>query len=86
MYDENQSEFQRRVKVVLLPGADDTDIPADLRRATRYRVSDFTPDRMGDLPRVLHRSPRHVMPPLGPSRICRPMLVKGQTGVAGGVH
>ncbi|MFB9688327.1 SEFIR domain-containing protein [Amycolatopsis plumensis] len=65
-FDADQQHFQKTVKLVVLPGADDQDIPADLRRVTRFYITDFTQDGMEDLLRTLYGSPRYLLPPLGP--------------------
>lgn len=65
-FDKDQEQFQRSVKIVILPGATKADIPEDLRRVTCYEIPDFSPESLEQVLRTLHRSPRYVRPQLGP--------------------
>ncbi|MFV0428697.1 MAG: hypothetical protein ACK5KO_04630 [Arachnia sp.] len=42
LFNKDQREFQRRVRVVVLPGAHNRDIPIDLHNAKRATVADVT--------------------------------------------
>jgi len=41
-FNERQDDFHRRVKVVILPGADHSDLPAELSNLQRFRIDELT--------------------------------------------
>lgn len=65
MFVRDQAEFQRRVKVVLLPGSEDSDIPAELMRLQRFTMRSLTESDLDPLLRVLTGQPRYLRVPLG---------------------
>lgn len=64
LFARNQTVFQRRAVVVILPGADG-DVPADLARLVRRRIPSLDEAGLGDLVRLMTNQPRWVRPPLG---------------------
>lgn len=66
LFDEDQESFQRKVKIVLLPGATVNDIPAELRASgQRFQVRSLDVAGLEDLLRTLTGQPAYVPPPLG---------------------
>lgn len=65
LFQRDQDEFQRRVKIALLPGASEADVPDDLRRLQRFTIVSFELASMEPLLRTLLRRPMYVAPPLG---------------------
>ncbi len=60
MFNRNQSEFQRKVVIVLLPGASTEHIPDELHRVTYYRVASIDETGIELLLRRLLQKPRHT--------------------------
>ncbi len=76
IFDEDRREFQRKVKLVLLPGATPDDIPRELRTAVpHFRVDTF--DRLGleDLLRMLTCRPILPINPVGEVPLLPPTLL-----------
>lgn len=65
LFQCDQGLFRSTVKIVILPGASEDDIPNDLRRLPRYHVLAFNAAGLEKLLRALFRKPRYVLPPLG---------------------
>ncbi len=66
IFDRDQQEFLRRVKVVVLPGASAADIPDDLRGvAERFVVPSFDEAGLEPLLRTIWGRPAFPKPPLG---------------------
>jgi hypothetical protein len=66
VFDRDRSQFQRRVKVVLLPGATIDDIPMEmLSSVERFRIPSFDLAGMDNLLRSLHGKPAWPKPALG---------------------
>lgn len=66
IFQQDQLEFQRRVKIVLLEGQDAVRaVPAELWRLTRYVIDPADPDSVLPLLRAMTGQPRYVKPPLG---------------------
>jgi hypothetical protein len=64
IFDRDQDEFYRRVKVVLLPGADRSDIPDDLE-CEFFKIRSFDLPGIELLVRNLRGRPEFEKPPLG---------------------
>jgi hypothetical protein len=66
LFDKDQKAFQRKVKIVILPGASLDDIPTELRAiAQRFDVPTIDQDGLEDLLRTLTKQPEFVAPPVG---------------------
>ena len=66
LFDRDQQAFQRKVKIVILPGASLDDIPTELRAiAQRFDVPTIDPDGLEHLLRTLTAQPEFVAPPVG---------------------
>ncbi len=65
LFAEDQVEFRRKVKPVLLPGADASDVPRQLTGPPRFPIAESTPGRLADLLRTLTNQPEYIPPPLG---------------------
>jgi hypothetical protein len=61
-FNNDQSEFQRRTIVVLLPGVSDDLIPFDLHRLNRVRIERLDPDGIAGVVRLFSGKPRFVKP------------------------
>jgi SEFIR domain len=67
IFDLDRHDFRRRVKVVLLPGAEVDDIPLELLSSTeRIRIEKFDLHGLAPLWRSLHGLPDLTKPPVGP--------------------
>lgn len=73
-FNEDQSRFRKRVKVVVLPGATVDDIPVQLRGLNRFQLDELTEEAMENLYRTLTGQPAAPKPKLGP---LRPMPPRG---------
>ncbi|RKQ86066.1 hypothetical protein C8N24_4075 [Solirubrobacter pauli] len=77
MFDENQADFQRRVKVVILPGAGIADIPLELRALQHFAISSLAnAESLEDLLRTLTDQPAYPMPALGRIPVFPPRALK----------
>ncbi|SEP77566.1 hypothetical protein [Microlunatus flavus] len=65
LFEKDQHDFRRRLLVVVLPGADRGDIPAQLMGQQRFVLKDLTFDAMTPLLRLLHGGEEFRMPDLG---------------------
>jgi hypothetical protein len=72
IFARDQSEFQRRVVIVLLPGASKKDIPPDLQRLVHYEVDPADLGTLDDLLRRLTGQHEYPLPPLGPLPVLPP--------------
>lgn len=72
-------EFRRKVKLVLLPGTSDDDVPARLSGVQRFQVDRPTPDELEDLLRTLHDQPQFVPPPVGQVPALPPATLQATT-------
>lgn len=61
-----RAEFQRRCRVILLPGSTEADIPVGMEGLGRYDILGFDAASLEPLLRDLTDQPPHVLPPLGP--------------------
>lgn len=68
LFNENQAEFRRRVMLVVLPGAQDQDVPAQLSGIKRFKVRELTEEGVEDLYRTITNQPATPKPALGPIR------------------
>ncbi len=65
LFNDDQAEFRRKVKLVLLPGADVSNVPRQLSGVQRFSIGEPVPAHLEDLLRTLTNQPRYVPPPLG---------------------
>ncbi len=65
LFQRDQSKWQRKVIVVVLPSQDADCIPDDLRRATRFWVDPDEPDSIDTLLRTITGQPLYQKPELG---------------------
>lgn len=66
IFGRDQSEFQRKTLIALLPGVGSDVIPEDLYRLNRFHVSTLTREGVEDLLRAVFEAPRHLPAPVGP--------------------
>lgn len=66
LFNRDREAFQRRVKLILLPGSDQTDLPPGLDRIPRYIVSTIDSAGIEPLLRALTSQPRLPLVELGP--------------------
>ncbi len=76
VFSRDQQEFQRRVVLVLLPGSDARDIPAELHRLTRFEVPEPTRDGLLPLLRRLTQQPEYLPPPVGKVPVLPPQTIE----------
>jgi RNA polymerase sigma factor (sigma-70 family) len=75
LFDRDQQSFQRKVKIILLPGASVDDIPAELQSSgQRFRVASLDEAGLEGLLRTLTGQPAYVPPPLGTLPVLPPVL------------
>jgi hypothetical protein len=73
LFAEDQSDFERRVILVLLPGRKPSDIPQELRATTpSVRVKELTPLGLEELLRILHARPAYSKPEIGAVPVLAP--------------
>jgi hypothetical protein len=65
LFTEDQARFQRKVKLILLPGIPDDAVPTNLNGVPRFRITQLTPDGLEDLLRTLTGQPVYEPAPLG---------------------
>lgn len=83
LFQQNQSEWQRRVLLVLLPGVDNANLPADLARVNRFYVDPGDPDSFDGLLRTLTEQPLYVLPELGRVPVLPPAVTTSLEGTRG---
>jgi hypothetical protein len=67
IYERDQEEFVKRIKLVLLPGIGEEDVPGDLLGdCERFRVESFTLGGLEGLLRSIHGRSAHPKPDLAP--------------------
>lgn len=66
IFGRDQSEFQRKTLIALLPGVASDVIPEDLHRVTRFPIAQLNREGIDDLLRAVFNAPKHVAPPVGP--------------------
>ncbi|MBO1765450.1 toll/interleukin-1 receptor domain-containing protein [Allobranchiibius sp. GilTou38] len=64
-FSANQQAWQRKIKLVVLQGAEGADIPPGLQRVSRFNVDPSDPDSFEDLIRTLTGQPVHLKPEMG---------------------
>ncbi len=65
LFGQDRTEFIRKVKLVLLPGADERDVPPRLSGVPRFPIAEPTGAHLEDLLRTLTEQPEYIPPPLG---------------------
>lgn len=65
LFARDQRLFQRKVKLVVLPGQKSEFIPSGLHGVVRFQVNELTEEGVEDLVRTLTGKPKYVPPPLG---------------------
>ncbi len=66
LFGDDQQAFRRKVKIVVLPGANTNDIPAELKAVVqRFEIETFDKTGFEDLLRTLTNRPAYVPPPVG---------------------
>ncbi len=65
LFGQDRTEFIRKVKLVLLPGADERDVPPRLSGVPRFPIAEPTGTHLADLLRTLTNQPEYIPPPLG---------------------
>lgn len=65
LYGRNQTEWQAKLLIALLPETDDDSVPPDLERVARVHVDPSDLDSYEDLLRILTGQPRYRKAPLG---------------------
>ncbi len=66
IFGKDQSEFQRKTLIALLPGATSDLVPEDLYRLNRYTLTELNRESAEDLIRAVFNAPRYVAQPVGP--------------------
>ncbi len=76
IFERSQAEALRRVKVVLLPGSNEEDIPGDLLGfSERFIITAFGSDGLDALLRSLWGKPAFPKPSLGPIPVLPPLAI-----------
>lgn len=79
MFQKDQANFQARVKLVVLPGASVSDIPAELMNLQRFTLTSIDELQIEDLVRTLTAQPSYPRPPLGVIPTLRPAQERGES-------
>jgi hypothetical protein len=85
LFQKDQSAWQRKVIVVVLPSQSEALIPDDLMRATRFWVEPDDPDSIETLLRTITGQPQYVKPDLGRVPVLPP-TVAATLGVKDGTR
>ena len=75
----NQDDFQRRTKIILLPGVTKDVIPEDLTRLQRFPIDPDDRYSTDDLVRHITNQPTYKLPPVGPLRQFEPVAIGADT-------
>lgn len=78
LFTQNQAEFQRRVRVVMLPGAHERDIPLDLNQLKRVTLPELTLNGLAKLLDDLRGIPTHTRttkPTTSPRPVIGPVVL-----------
>jgi hypothetical protein len=76
IFERSQTEALRRVKVILLPGSQEDDIPGDLFGfSERFAIAAFDSDGLEKLLRSLWGKPAYPKPALGPIPVLPPLAI-----------
>ncbi|HEX4435909.1 MAG TPA: hypothetical protein VH061_03860 [Solirubrobacteraceae bacterium] len=82
LFDQDRHEFYRKVKLAVLPGATEADVPVELGSAVqRFDVRTLDSNGLDGLVRTLTGQPSYIPPPVGAIPILPPRLL-----AAGGEH
>jgi hypothetical protein len=65
VFQDDQSEFRKKLVLVFLPSMQHERAPVGLHGIHRFRLDDFTDASLEDLLRLLTNQPRYPTPPLG---------------------
>lgn len=65
LFSKDQSAWQSKIIVAVLPGVDDSILPLDMDRVPRVKIDPSDVDSYEDLLRLLTGQPRYRKPPLG---------------------
>lgn len=65
VFQNDQSEFRKKLVLVFLPSMKNERVPVGLHGVHRFQVDDFTQESLEDLLRLLTDQPRYPVPPLG---------------------
>ena len=65
LFERDQSAFQRKMLIAVLPGASDDDVPPTLARLNRFYIKAITQEGISELLRTVHKQPKYVRPALG---------------------
>lgn len=83
LFQKDQSAWQRKVIVVILPSESGASIPDDLMRATRFWVDPDEPDSIETLLRTLTGQPQYAKPQLGRVPVLPPAVAATLDGTDG---
>ncbi len=72
LFARNREEFNRKVKLIVLPGANAGDVPPRLSGVQRFTVAEPTSEALQDLRRTLTGQPEFLPPPLGSVSVLPP--------------
>lgn len=75
-------EFQKRARLIMLPGSSDADIPVGMHGIARHYVSGFEHAELEELLRDLTDQPKFVKPPLGEVPVFPPAMTTHTPDVA----
>jgi SEFIR domain len=76
IFERSQTEALQRVKVILLPGSQEDDIPGDLFGfSERFAIAAFDSDGLEKLLRSLWGKPAYPKPALGPIPVLPPLAI-----------
>lgn len=67
IFGHNQTEFQRKTMLAVLPGVSSDVVPEDLYRLTRFQIAELSRHGIDDLLRTIFNAPKHMRPPVGPT-------------------
>ncbi|WP_131822877.1 SEFIR domain-containing protein, partial [Mycobacteroides chelonae] len=80
IFGRDQSEFQRKTLLALMPGVSADVVPPDLFRLNRFTLRELTRESIDDLLRMVFEAPKHIPAPVGPRPTFGP--VTAASGVA----
>ena len=81
IFESDQRDFGRRLRVVLLPGAPRESVPPDLfGTVERHEIRSFDSNGLEPLLRSLHGKPLHAKPSLGPLPALPPRTIAELSG------
>jgi hypothetical protein len=84
LFNEDQRAFYRKVKIVILPGVTEADIPAELKAAPQhFRIDSISDAALEDLLRTLTGQPAFPRPALGELPVLPPKFMAAGPEEAG---